>query len=126
MFYKYKIIIASARFKINLQYSFTRTEVPIPDLSGKKKQLQFSMEKQIPADMPPCYIVVCMDDPVVDYRNSFVLYDAMQEKNIQSRLAVYEWGGHGFGMLNNRFMRKFRWNEKMWDDFLAAIIIPMQ
>lgn len=93
---------------------------------SEERKIEFSMEKQIPADMPPCYIVVCMDDPVVDYRNSFVLYDAMQEKNIQSRLAVYEWGGHGFGMLNNRFMRKFRWNEKMWDDFLAAIIIPMQ
>ena len=87
-----------------------------------ERKNEFSMELQIPADMPPSYIVVCKDDPIVDYRNSFALYDAMKAAGIQSQLAVYDWGKHGFGMLNNAFMKEFHWNETMWNDFLKDIV----
>lgn len=90
---------------------------------SEQRKNEFSMELQIPDDMPPGYIVVCKDDPIVDYRNSFALYDAMKAKNIDCQLAVYEWGKHGFGMLNNKFMKEFHWNEKMWVDFLEPKII---
>ena len=85
---------------------------------GKKNQTQarkneFSMELNVPDNMPPTYVVVCKDDPVVIYENSFRLYDALLAKNIPSRLAVYEWGGHGFGMKDNAFMKKFHWNEAL-------------
>lgn len=89
---------------------------------SESRKNEFSMELQIPENMPPTYIVVCLDDPVVDYRNSFALYDALQSKNIHSELAVYEWGKHGFGMLDNKFMKEFHWNEKMWNDFLENLI----
>ena len=89
---------------------------------SESRKNEFSMELQIPENMPPTYIVVCLDDPVVDYRNSFALYDALQSKNISSELAVYEWGKHGFGMLDNKFMKEFHWNEKMWNDFLENLI----
>ena len=72
--------------------------------------------------MPPTYVVVCLDDPIVDYRNSYALYDALKAINIPSKLAVYEWGRHGFGMLDNKFMKEFHWNERMWEEFLAEII----
>ena len=85
---------------------------------GKKNQTQerkddFSMELNVPDNMPPTYVVVCKDDPVVIYENSFRLYDALQAKNIPSRLAVYEWGGHGFGMKDNDFMKEFHWNDSL-------------
>ena len=85
---------------------------------GKKNQTQerkneFSMEMNVPADMPPTYVVVCKDDPVVIYENSFRLYDALQAAGIPSRLAVYEWGGHGFGMKDNDFMKEFHWNQAL-------------
>ena len=85
---------------------------------GKKNQTQarkdeFSMELNVPYNMPPTYVVVCKDDPVVIYENSFRLYDALQEKDIPSQLAVYEWGGHGFGMKDNAFMKEFHWNETL-------------
>lgn len=89
-------------------------------LLGKNQTAQrkneFSMELQIPDDMPPTYIVVAKDDNVVDYRNSLVLYEALQNKNITSQIAIYEWGKHGFGMLDNKFMKTFKWNEplKQW------------
>ena len=87
---------------------------------GKKNQTQarkdeFSLELNVPDNMPPTYIVVCKDDPVVIYENSFRLYDALQAKNIPSRLAVYEWGKHGFGMKDNAFMKEFHWNESLKD-----------
>ncbi len=86
--------------------------------SGSKNQTQerkdeFSLEMQVPDNMPPTYVVVCKDDPVVIYENSFRLYDALQAKKIPSRLAVYDWGGHGFGMKDNAFMKEFHWNESL-------------
>lgn len=89
---------------------------------SQERKDEFSMEKQIPAAMPPTYVVVCLDDPIVDYRNSYALYDALKAINIPSKLAVYEWGRHGFGMLDNKFMKEFHWNERMWEEFLAEII----
>ncbi len=88
---------------------------------GKRNQTQarkdeFSMELNVPDDMPPCYVVVCDDDTVVIPENSLRLYQALQDKNIPSHLARYEWGGHGFGMKDCPFMEEFHWNEglKEW------------
>ena len=82
---------------------------------GAKNQTQerkdeFSMELNVPADMPPTYVVVCDDDPVVIPENSLRLYEALQAANIPSCLARYDWGGHGFGMKDNDFMKEFHWN----------------
>lgn len=83
---------------------------------------EFSMELQIPDNMPPTYVVVCLDDPIVDYRNSYALHEALEAKNIPGGFAVYDWGKHGFGMLDNRFMKEFHWNERMWKEFLENIV----
>jgi acetyl esterase/lipase len=85
---------------------------------GKKNQTQarkdeFSMELNVPADMPPTYVVVCDDDPVVIPENSLRLYDALQAAGVPSRLARYPWGKHGFGMKDNDFMKEFHYNEAL-------------
>ena len=85
---------------------------------GEKNQTQarkdeFSMELNVPADMPPTYIVVCDDDPIVIPENSLHLYAALQEAGIPSKLARYPWGKHGFGMKDNAFMKEFHWNETL-------------
>lgn len=85
---------------------------------GKKNQTQvrkneFSMELNVPTDMPPTYVVVCDDDPVVIPENSLRLYDALQAAGIPSKLARYPWGKHGFGMKDNDFMKEFQWNEAL-------------
>jgi acetyl esterase/lipase len=86
--------------------------------SGSKRQTQelkdeFSMELNVPDNMPPTYVVVCDDDPVVIPENALRLYAALEEKNIPCKLAHYEWGGHGFGMQDNKFMQAFHWNEAL-------------
>lgn len=73
----------------------------------------FSMELQVSPGMPPFYIVVCRDDKVVNWQNSCLLYDALQSNGVNSVLKAYDWGGHGFGMCNTKFMREFHWNEEM-------------
>lgn len=78
---------------------------------------EFSMEMNVPDNMPPTYIVVAKDDPVVIYENSLRLYDALNAKNIENcELHLYEWGKHGFGMVDGPFMKEFHWNQdlKKW------------
>lgn len=56
-----------------------------------------SLERHVPADCPPVFIVNCKDDPVVDYHNSELLDSALTARNISHRYIQYETGGHGFG-----------------------------
>ena len=56
-----------------------------------------SLEKHVPADCPPVFLVNCKDDPIVDWRNSVLLDSALTARNIPHRYIQYETGGHGFG-----------------------------
>ena len=97
----------------DISHKWSRRSLLGKNQTQERKDL-FSMELQVPDNMPPTYIVVCKDDNVVDYNNSLRLYDALLEKNINyCELHVYEWGKHGFGMLNGPFMKEFKWNEPL-------------
>lgn len=74
---------------------------------------EYSMELNIPDDMVPTYILACRDDPVVIFENSVRLEKSLAEKNIPHRFAVYEKGGHGFGMKDGWFMKENHWNEDL-------------
>ena len=56
-----------------------------------------SLEKHIPDNCPPVFLVNCVDDPVVTYQNSILLDWALTEKGVPHRYIQYEKGGHGFG-----------------------------
>ena len=74
---------------------------------------EFSMELNIPDDMPPTFILACEDDPVVIYENSVRLDKALAEKNIPHLFVSYPKGGHGFGMKENSYiMKETHWNDK--------------
>ena len=74
---------------------------------------EYSMELNIPDDMVPTYILACRDDPVVIFENSVRLEKSLAEKNIPHRFAVYEKGGHGFGMKDGWFMKETHWNKDL-------------
>lgn len=78
-----------------------------------ERREQFSLEKQITADIPPTYLVACHDDPVVIFENSVRLAAALEAAGTDYRFTEYEWGGHGFGMKNGAFMKTFHWNEPL-------------
>ncbi len=56
-----------------------------------------SLERHVRADMPPTYLMNCVDDPIVDYHNSELLDSAMTAMDVPHRYVRYETGGHGFG-----------------------------
>lgn len=80
----------------------------------------FSIEKNIPKDMPPTMIIVAKDDPVVNYRNSIVLDEALTNNHIRHQLLLYEQGGHGFGMSEKRGgnIALWKWDFIKWQQTL--------
>lgn len=56
-----------------------------------------SLERHVPSDCPPVFIVNCKDDPVVDYRNSMLLDSALTARGIDHKYIQYSSGKHGFG-----------------------------
>ena len=74
---------------------------------------EFSMELNVPDDMPPTFILACEDDPVVIYENSLRLEKALSDKNIPHLFVSYPKGGHGFGMKENSdIMKESHWNDE--------------
>jgi len=61
-----------------------------------------SLERHVPADCPPVFLANCIDDPVVDYRNSVVLDSALTAANVDHRYVQFKTGGHSFGASEKR------------------------
>lgn len=76
----------------------------------KTQQDQFSMDQNVPSDMPPVFLLACKDDPVVDYRNSRALYTALKAKQIPCKYVLFNQGGHGFGMFRTKSAETTNWN----------------
>jgi len=61
-----------------------------------------SLERHVPDNCPPIFIVNCVDDDIVDYQNSVMLDSALNAKNINHKYVQYQTGGHGFGASETR------------------------
>ena len=75
----------------------------------QKEMDGFSIDQQIPNDMPPVFLLACRDDDVVDYRNSEVLHQALEEKNIPHEYHLFDEGGHGFGFIRTHSKETNGW-----------------
>ena len=67
-------------------------------VGSRKMRDSLSIEKHIPADCPPVFLINCVDDPVVPYENSVLLDAALTEKGIPHQYIQYRRGKHGFGV----------------------------
>lgn len=56
-----------------------------------------SLEQNIPDACCPVFLLNCADDPIVNYRNSELLDNALAAKGIQHKYTQLPFGGHGFG-----------------------------
>ena len=66
--------------------------------TGDRKLLDLlSLERHVPDDCPPVFLVNCADDPVVDYRSSVLLDSALTAHRVPHRYVQFRTGGHGFG-----------------------------
>lgn len=75
----------------------------------KQQQDAFSMELQIPTDMPPTFLVTAKDDPVVMYQNSLNLERSLARSKVLYEFHLYETGGHGYGMDETKAPDAARW-----------------
>ena len=72
-----------------------------------------SLEKHVPTDCPPVFLVNCKDDPVVKYHNSELLDSALTAKGVNHRYIQYRTGGHGFGASDTKGTAECRvWKEE--------------
>ncbi len=72
-----------------------------------------SLEEHVRTDCPPVFLVNCVDDPIVDYRNSELLDSALTANGIAHRYIQYRTGGHGFGMSDTKGTPECRpWKEE--------------
>jgi len=79
---------------------------------SKEMKDSLSLEKHVRADMPPTYLMNCVDDPIVDYHNSELLDSAMTSKNVLHKYLQYKTGGHGFGANPNKTTKEaIAWRE---------------
>ncbi|MFA5444305.1 MAG: alpha/beta hydrolase [Bacteroidales bacterium] len=58
---------------------------------------KLSLEENVRDDMPPVFLMTCMDDPVVDPENTLRYSAVLEKRQIDHRLLIYKEGGHGFG-----------------------------
>ena len=58
---------------------------------------EMSLEQHTHGDMPPVFLVNCIDDPIVHYHNSELLDSALTASGVPHEYHQYQTGGHGFG-----------------------------
>jgi len=56
-----------------------------------------SLELHAHPQMPPVFLVNCVDDPIVHYHNSELLDSALTAHRVPHLYLQYQTGGHGFG-----------------------------
>ena len=81
----------------------------------RSRQLRdlLSLERHVPADCPPVFLVNCKDDPVVDCRNSELLDSTLTRQQVPHRYIQYQTGGHGFGASDHKGTAECRqWKEE--------------
>lgn len=65
--------------------------------NNRRLRDSLSLERHVPDDCPPVFLVNCKDDPVVKYHNSELLDSALSAHSVPHRYIQYKTGGHGFG-----------------------------
>ena len=56
-----------------------------------------SLERHVRPGMPPVFLMNCIDDPIVKYRNSELLDSALTANGVCHKYVQFKTGGHGFG-----------------------------
>ena len=98
------------------------------DSRVKNKELQdkLSLERHVPSDCPPVFLINCVDDPIVDYHNSVLLDSALTAMKINHQYIQYKTGGHGFGASEHKGTEESQQWKSMFLHWLNKINIKLQ
>jgi acetyl esterase/lipase len=80
-----------------------------------------SLEKYVPTDCPPVFLVNCVDDPIVDYRNSELLDSALTAQHVRHQYVQFKTGGHGFGASDHKGTAECRQWKPMFLKWIQTI-----
>ncbi len=81
--------------------------------NNKMLRDSLSLERHVPDDCPPVFLVNCKDDPIVKYHNSELLDSALTAHHVPHRYIQYKTGGHGFGASKHKGTAECRqWKEE--------------
>lgn len=78
-------------------------------VADKALRDKLSLEKNVPQDCCPVFLLNCTDDNVVEYHNSVLLDSALTAKGIPHLYTQFPAGGHGFGC------REIRRGDQVYD-----------
>jgi len=82
-----------------------------------------SIEKHVPGDCPPVFLVNCKDDHVVKCHNSELLDSALTAQGIGHRYIQYRTGGHGFGVSEKKGTAECRAWKAEFLNWLKGLVI---
>jgi len=89
----------------------------------RKMRDSLALEKHVPLDCPPVFLVNCQDDPVVKCHNSELLDSALTVQCINHCYIQYRTGGHGFGASTTKGTAESRaWKEEFFQ-WLDSLIL---
>ena len=60
---------------------------------------EYSNVRHVTAKTPPTFLVHALDDRGVPIENSLRMYRALRRAGVHVEFAMYEQGGHGFGLV---------------------------
>lgn len=73
---------------------------------------RLSLERHVCGTTPPVFLLNCVDDPVVDWRNAVLLDSALTANKVPHSYVQYMTGGHGFGADPKKFSEETKhWQE---------------
>ena len=90
-------------------------------VGNKELQDLLSLERHVSSACPPVFLVNCIDDPIVDYRNSVLLDSALTANNIEHRYVQFNTGGHGFGVSEQKGTIESRQWKSLFLDWIEKI-----
>ena len=83
---------------------------------SNEQRHNWSTDKQVTPNTPPCMVVACQDDPTVKVVNSILFYEALTANGVPSHLIIVPVGKHGWG-----FSRQFPDRERIEQAILSFL-----
>lgn len=91
---------------------------------NKRLSDSLSLERHVPKDCPPVFIVNCKDDPIVKHRNAELLDSALTANHVSHKFIQYQTGGHGFGASENKGSVECRQWKNEFIKWFKSLMVP--
>lgn len=83
-------------------------------IDDQQMRESLSLEQNVRADMPPVFLLNCLDDPIVQCQNSVLMDSALTANGVRHTYIQYKKGGHGFGMSSGNFTSETSHWQQAW------------